>query len=364
MVLRDLVVQKKPRETSGSSSANRFDFQKDWAILKLFELHQYKDDYLLVLDYHDDVMVLDSEDDPQSAAFFQLKTKDKGVWKLADIVRAKKGKKGDLPSIIGKLYDCKLTFPNHTLSLTLVSNACFEISLQSHAGKSIAKKSICFIDIEQKDLNKIITTIKTEHALQDEPDFIEITFLEVTDLNIKDRETYMKGKLHDFLESMYPNHGRFRLSLIYNTIFGEVKRKNDYEWKVSDFDEVKKHKGISRSEFQNMLNHFNIDEEFEQTWEEISKRLNSEKVNFKVIMKLKAAWNELEITQMDVTNEYFQNQQLVIREVLKEKDEQSISLLYQDLVESVYSDYKQREPQSMLDEYLIKATTLLEYCRL
>ncbi|MFK0523799.1 hypothetical protein ACINKY_16445 [Paenibacillus illinoisensis] len=240
----------------------------------------------------------------------------------------------------------------------------FEISLQSHAGKSTAKKSICFTDIEQKDLNKIITTIKTEHALQDEPDFIEITFLEVTDLNIKDRETYMKGKLHDFLESMYPNHGRFRLSLIYNTIFGEIKRKNDYEWKVSDFDEVKKHKGISRSEFQNMLNHFDIDDEFEQTWEEISKRLNSEKVNFKVIMKLKAAWKELEITQMEVTNEYFQSQQLVIREVLKEKDEQSAPLLYQDLVESVYFDYKQREPQSMLDEYIIKATTLLEYCRL
>ena len=92
LLLRDLVVQKKPRETSGSRSANRFDFQKDWAILKLFELHQCKDDYLLVLDYHDDVMVLDSEHDPQSA-FLSIKTKDNGVWKLNDIVRTKKGRK-------------------------------------------------------------------------------------------------------------------------------------------------------------------------------------------------------------------------------------------------------------------------------
>ncbi|MFB0863415.1 DUF4297 domain-containing protein [Paenibacillus oleatilyticus] len=364
MMLRDLVVRNKPRETSGSRSANRFDFQKDWAILKLFELHQYKDDYLLVLDYHDDVMVLDSEYDPQSAAFYQLKTKDNGVWKLNDIIKAKKGKKGLLPSIIGKLYDCKLTFPNHTLSLTLVSNACFEISLQNHAGKSTEKKSIRFTDIEQKDLNKIITAIKTEHALQNEPDFVEITFLEVTDLNIKDRETYMKGKLHEFLESMNPKNGKFRLSLIYNAIFGEVKRKNDYEWSVSDFDEVKKHKGISRSQFQDMLSHFDIDDEFEQTWEEISKRLNSDKVDFKTILKLKAAWKELEIVQMDVANEYFQSQQLVIQEVLKEKNELPTPHLYQDLVESVYAEYRQREPKSMLDEYLIKATTLMEYCRL
>ncbi|MCV9948655.1 DUF4297 domain-containing protein [Paenibacillus sp. BT-177] len=364
MVLKDLVVQKKPRESSGSRSANRFDFQKDWAILKLFELHQYKDDYLLVLDYHDDVMVLDSEYSPQTAAFYQLKTKDNGIWKLNEIINSKKGKKGPLPSIIGKLYGCKLTFPNNTLSLTLVSNACFEISLQSHAGNSTDKKSICFTDIEQKDLGKIITAIKTEHALKDEPDFVEITFLEVTDLNIKDRETYMKGKLHEFLESMNPKNGKFRLSLIYNAIFGEVKRKNDYEWSVSNFDDVKKYKGISRSQFQDMLSHFDIDNEFEQTWEEISNRLNVERVDFKTILKLKNAWKELEVVLMDAVNEYFQSQQLVIKEILNEKEQQPFSFLYQELVKSVYAEYMQREPKSILDEHMIKATILMEYCRI
>ncbi|WP_170318604.1 hypothetical protein [Paenibacillus sp. HGF7] len=111
------------------------------------------------------------------------------------------------------------------------------------------------------------------------------------------------------------------------------------------------------------MNYFDIDDELEQTWEEISKRLNADKVDFKKIMKLKAAWKELEIVQMDVTNEYFQSQQLVIREVLKVKEELPTIQLYQDLVESVYAEYKQREPKSMLDEYLIKAITLLEYCR-
>ena len=56
------------------------------------------------------------------------------------------------------------------------------------------------------------------------------------------------------------------------------------------------------------------------------KRLNADKVDFKKIMKLKAAWKELEIIQMDVTNEYFQSQQLVIREVLKVKEELPIIL--------------------------------------
>lgn len=51
MSLKKLVHDNKPREKSGPRSSNRFDFQKEWAICKLLELHQTDDDYLLVLDY-------------------------------------------------------------------------------------------------------------------------------------------------------------------------------------------------------------------------------------------------------------------------------------------------------------------------
>ena len=37
----------KPREGSGSSISNRFDFQKDWAICKVLELHEKTEDYLI-----------------------------------------------------------------------------------------------------------------------------------------------------------------------------------------------------------------------------------------------------------------------------------------------------------------------------
>jgi hypothetical protein len=91
MSLKDLIVQKKPRETSGPRSANRFDFQKSWALCRLLELHQSGQDYLIVFDYHDDVLVLDSATDPNRIDFYQIKTKQNGHWTRSALVARDNG---------------------------------------------------------------------------------------------------------------------------------------------------------------------------------------------------------------------------------------------------------------------------------
>jgi hypothetical protein len=74
------------------------------------------------MDYFDDIVILDSEIDPKNMEFFQIKTANAN-WTLKKLLKRKKGENGALPSIIGKMYGCKLQFPNHTLSLNFVSNA-------------------------------------------------------------------------------------------------------------------------------------------------------------------------------------------------------------------------------------------------
>ena len=86
MSLKDLLVTTKPRETSGPRSANRFDFQKSWALCRLLELHKSGKDYLIVFDYHDDVLVLDSCGDPNRIDFYQIKTKQSGHWTRRDLI--------------------------------------------------------------------------------------------------------------------------------------------------------------------------------------------------------------------------------------------------------------------------------------
>jgi hypothetical protein len=63
-MLKQQLLDIKPRETSGARTANRFDYQDDWAFCQILELHEADDDYVVVFDYHDDVLVLDSATDP------------------------------------------------------------------------------------------------------------------------------------------------------------------------------------------------------------------------------------------------------------------------------------------------------------
>ena len=72
MALRENLVTR-PRENSGSRSANRFDFQRDWSLCHLLELHDKGGEYVMVFEHHDDLATLDSEADPQKIKLVQIK---------------------------------------------------------------------------------------------------------------------------------------------------------------------------------------------------------------------------------------------------------------------------------------------------
>ncbi|MFD2209508.1 dsDNA nuclease domain-containing protein [Virgibacillus halophilus] len=83
----------KPRDTSGPRSSNRFDYQKDWAILKMMEMYEVEEDFLLVMDYYDDVVVYDSATDLENISFSQIKTSSKN-WTLNSLTKRKPGAEG------------------------------------------------------------------------------------------------------------------------------------------------------------------------------------------------------------------------------------------------------------------------------
>lgn len=129
MALRDTFLTVKPRENAGPRSSARSDYQKHWALCQLLKLHSSGADYLIVFDLHDDVLVFDSEVNPALISFYQVKTKSPRTWSVTDLLRQEKGEEGPLLSIMGKLYSNKVSFPNHTHTLTFVSNAYLSIKL-------------------------------------------------------------------------------------------------------------------------------------------------------------------------------------------------------------------------------------------
>lgn len=66
---------KKPRETAGARTSNAYDFQKSWALCELIQRHLDGADYLMVFDFHEDVVVFDGEVAPRRSEFFQIKSR-------------------------------------------------------------------------------------------------------------------------------------------------------------------------------------------------------------------------------------------------------------------------------------------------
>lgn len=359
MDLRDALVKQKPRERSGSKSSNRFDFQKDWALLKLLELHEHAPDYLVVLDYHDDILVLDSETNPSEMDFYQIKSKESGNWTLPRLTTAKTDKVGGyLLSIVGKMYDCKLKFPTNEVQLNFVSNATFNLNLEDPSENSKSKKRICLTELEPSEIEKMCVALMSEHKLSKEPDFAEISFLHVTDLTITGHDKYTKGELIEFLERMYPD-GKFRPGAIYRAIFEEIKRKTNYEWEVSDYADILKHKAISRREFQKLLDSsIGVGTDLDDVWAMVEYRLQIERVPFFILQRLKENWRKTELSMMDPTNNYF----LEVRKhivALSQPFWESESALYSTLNE-VYRQYRESGVQYIYTEYEIKSMILME----
>lgn len=294
-------VTVQPREKAGSRTAARFDYQIHWALCHLLDLHGKRSDYLLVFDFQDDVAVLDSEANPSRVAFYQIKTKDPGTWTLQDLMRRKKGKKGPTLSILGKLYDNVLRFPDHTESMHLVSNAKFRVELKNKEIKSIDKDVITCAELSDSELRKISAKLREEHALTSDPERQDCLYLHVAELHLTGHVEHAKGQLVDFLENLYPDV-EYRITPIYQSLIGEIRRRNKYTGAVNTFDDLLKHKAIGRKLFEEILSVVGVRENPRVVWDRIEGRLNHEALGIPQIRRIRDRWQRYALERLDYTN--------------------------------------------------------------
>src|ERR1044071_554697 len=239
MAFRDLALVPV-RERTGSRAGAGFTFQKNWSICRVLERHEQSDDYIVAFDYQDDMVVIDAPETEAKIHFFQVKAKNGGNWTLAALLKRKKNKKQDEASILGKMYDNKLRWPDNTASLNFVSNASFSVELANKSGGASTERPIIQLsELADESRKEIRERVKAEHNLVEEPAFDEIGFLHVTDLSAKDSSGHTLGKVEEFLSRRSPN--RKRLSKpFYQTLFSEVTRRNDYAAPIEQHEDLLK----------------------------------------------------------------------------------------------------------------------------
>ena len=264
------IVAKTPRENAGSLAANRFAYQLDWGLKKLLELEESNQPYTIIFDYQDDILVLDSDKDPNFIDFYQVKTNAAaGGWKLGQLTRVLKPKppkesiETDLfsqpvddveeegnYSKLAKLLIHSLDFPANARDYFFVTNANFGGTLIQ--GREFNRlQNLDFSQLVKKAQDDIKQKVKKELPEIDDSVFEHLHFIK-NQMNINDHQVTILGALTDFLNRHIPK-AKVSVRPVYDTLMGEIRKRNNYEAIPESVEDLIQNKAFTKTQFHLFL---------------------------------------------------------------------------------------------------------------
>lgn len=255
------VYETLPYDLSGSRSKNRFRNELLWGLEKLYEVYKTGENFCIVFDYACDIEIhFDNRFE-----FYQIKTSNKGsaytIGKISD-----PDKQGN--SILGKVYILKkiidetkkfettkiaivVNVPLKTLDKTIHSSVK-ELNLntlkdiQPQKDKLSSKK--VFIETQSKD--KIIENLKAE-VKSEIIDLSEVYYINST-LDLVNPEDTLIGVTLKFIEEITGKEA-VRVITLYRTLTDIITERACYELVCDNYNDVEKYKGITKEEFEFIL---------------------------------------------------------------------------------------------------------------
>ena len=247
----DEILSKLPSDIGGSTADNGFSFQKNWALKKLLELEDGGESYTIIFDYHDDIEVLDSDEDAANIDFYQIKT-SVNYWQANKLCQKETDSKGKAKkSYLGKLINHYLEFEKtrdvYFVTNTFVSKNHFDSKSDSH------DEVLSFSKLSEKVQNDIKSKIEKELGTQINPNCYEHLFIIQNQLNLNDSTDSLVGKVTTFLRK-HLGTSEINPRSFYDAIFAEITKRNDYKEVFHTKEDLFTHKAISKSQFESFIN--------------------------------------------------------------------------------------------------------------
>jgi hypothetical protein len=344
-------------ETAGSRSPARFAYQRNWALAELIEYHLEGRDYVFAFEFHDDILILDSEEAPSNLQFVQVKTKTTGQkWSIHELTKSEKGKNGnpDKLSIIGKLYENMKNFSGHNSQLRFVTNAYF--SFTAPAPVTIADQ------LGKETQNKIINAVKTQLGIS--AVVLSSLQLEQSSLSVEDHEQHIRGILHNFFEELFGNEHNIAVSPWYQSISDQIKIKNNYpSEQIKSFDDFLRNKCITKSEIEDFVQRVNRSRNSSDNWDIIKSQLQAEGTTLQELIKLQRSWKKYTTDRLDYDNNALTSLEGDIANAVS-----TISLggtpALKDVISSVRKETlkKLENVASIFDSHYVDSIILWQYC--
>jgi Cap4 dsDNA endonuclease len=247
--MRDLASDEK----TGANASLGLTYQHWYAALLAVERFGEMEDYLIILEFKEDVAIVDSPEKPTRAEFHQVKKNERaGIWTLAELLATEVKKSGDRSlSAMAKLTMRRLHFHPHPTVLWFASNVGFKLPLEEGSSPRMTH------DASMDDLCETgLAGLRANIAKQLEVDEATINLSDFrlirTGLPLEDPHRFVAGALSELADRrMLPFEVKrpvLSARMLANE-FAQVGSKNSY---AKTFNQLKK-RGVSRRQVVDIL---------------------------------------------------------------------------------------------------------------
>lgn len=249
MTFLDHLNDSVTKERGGRHGGKGHEFQRYWALCHLLQVDLEREDYLFLLEFIEDVALLNSGGTPDEMELFQLKKKEGGSTKWTKTTIAKPSKEGK--SILAKIHESKSIAKSETTAIAFVSNAPIDLKL-SGGGDPTGLSEFSANQIESSLLSELRTSVAKELGCSaEEIDFNNLKFVR-SPLAMDDLESHATGRVANFLASKFPDYSP-RADVLCKAIYSEIKVKSTSTEEATTFSDLKRIRGISKHQFSSMV---------------------------------------------------------------------------------------------------------------
>ncbi|MDO8651671.1 MAG: DUF4297 domain-containing protein [Undibacterium sp.] len=238
------------KERGGRHGGKGHEFQRYWALCHLLKLDLEQNDYILMVEFIEDVAVLNTATAPTELDLFQIKKKEGAVgakWTKTTLVKPPKEGK----SILAKLYESKRISPDAKASIAFVSNAPVDLTLHDGSA-STERERFCADELEVTLKGSLQKSIADELKCDvQDIEFGALKFIR-SPLAMDDLETHAIGRVSSYLGVKFPTHGA-RADVFCKALYGEIKIRATSTQDAASFAELCEIRGIAKSQFDLML---------------------------------------------------------------------------------------------------------------
>jgi Cap4 dsDNA endonuclease len=248
-----VVNNKALSETGGGHNQKGIEFQRNWALIRMFELEsEEQPDFLLLFEAVQDVAVLDSNLAPTKIDIYQIKKKDRSEWSWGDLTnlhalklgqpsRKPKPLIGVVSSPVGKLYAALRAFKSLTGTARFVSNAGCDLTMEDGTNAATSLP-VAMANLPYHVRNLLTDSLSSLHTKGEPPPDLSKIYVERVDIPVDDCATYTVGIAHAFLLARSPPHAGQARALV-DTLLAKVGPLGAKTASCSTFEEMRVQRG-------------------------------------------------------------------------------------------------------------------------